>query len=129
MLRSVEAKCTLAFSACWSPPELARGSFGVSRRTSSVRRATWRNGSCRVAATRRPRLRNISLLQHGASDLSMLLVLDEHDGTSNSSTPLHPDHGSGSDGGVREGGGSWTGGCRGAEPPAQGPRSGKIWGL
>ena len=34
MLRSVEAKCTLA-SACRSPPELARGSFGVSRRTSS----------------------------------------------------------------------------------------------
>ena len=50
--------------------------------------ATLRNGSCRVAATRRPRLRNISLLQHGASDLSMPLVLDEHDGTSNSSTPI-----------------------------------------
>ena len=33
-------------------------------------------------------LRNISLLQHGASDLSMPLVLDEHDGASNSSTPI-----------------------------------------
>ena len=33
-------------------------------------------------------LRNISLLQHGASDLSMPLVLDEHDSASNSSTPI-----------------------------------------
>ena len=50
--------------------------------------ATWRSGSWRFASTRRPMLRNISLLQHGASDLSMPLVLDEHDGASNSSTPI-----------------------------------------
>ena len=50
--------------------------------------ATWRSGSWRVAATRRPMLRSISLLQHDASDLSMPLVLDEHDGASNSSTPI-----------------------------------------
>ena len=37
MLRSVEAKSTLAFSACGSPPELARGSSCVSRRASSRR--------------------------------------------------------------------------------------------
>ena len=32
-----EAKSTLECSACWLPPELARGSFGVSRRASSRR--------------------------------------------------------------------------------------------
>ena len=48
--------------------------------------ATWRSGSWRFAATRRPRLRNMLLLQHGAGDLPMPLVLEEHDGTSNSST-------------------------------------------
>ena len=46
--------------------------------------ATWRNGSCRVAATRRPRLRSISLVQ--VIFHSLPLVLDEHDGASNSST-------------------------------------------
>ena len=81
MVRSVEAKSTLPFLACWSPPDLARGSFGVSRRASS------RRGGAETAALQQQEGQDCatSPMLHGADDLQMPLGLDEHDGASQSS--------------------------------------------
>ena len=81
MVRSVKAKSTLPFLACWSPPDLARGSFGVSRRASS------RRGGAETAALQQQEGQDCatSPMLHGADDLQMPLGLGEHDGASQSS--------------------------------------------